>query len=440
MLAYQTSFPIAFAPAGTLLSMLIAAAMCGFGFWIAASRLGGVIGGSITGLAIAAMHYIGMAAVLAPAVQIWEIGYVMVSVITGVVLMAFGMWVVVRWNTLQTQAAGTAIFALAIFSMHFTGMTALTLKPEPAVAVPSLMMAPGMLAVVIAAVAFLVIALGLIAVLFDVQQSHVRDLKTAKAQLETLTDSLKGALEESLTAQRAKATFFAAMSHELRTPLNAIIGFSEMLLFQLFGPLGHARNIEYVSDIHESGLRLLSLVNNVLDISSMDAGGMELTEEIFSVDATTIKAFRTIEPLAKKAGVRLTAVIAPDLPKLSGDPQRIEQIVLNLLSNAVKFTPENGDVEMSLSLHADGLKIIVADSGIGIAKEDLAKVFERFSQVDDGLARKYEGAGLGLPICKHLVELHGGTLTIDSILYAGTTATVTLPISRIAKASMVHAA
>jgi signal transduction histidine kinase len=440
MLAYQTSLPVAFAPTGTFLSMLIAAAMCSLGFWIAVGRLGGVIGGSITGLAIASMHYIGMASVLAPAVQTWEISYIAVSVIIGVILMAAGMWIVVRWNTLKGHVAGTVIFTLAICSMHFTGMTALTLKPDPTIAVPTLIMAPGMLAVCIAAVAFLVIALGLIAVIFDTQQSHVCDLKTAKSQLETLTESLKGALQESLSAQRAKATFFAAMSHELRTPLNAIIGFSELLASQVFEPPSHARNIEYVNDIHDSGLRLLSLINDVLDISCMDAGKLELRKEIFSVDATIIKALRTIEPLAMKAGVRLTEIIPPDLPKLSGDPQRIEQMVLNLLSNAVKFTPENGDVEISLSLHTDALKIIVVDSGIGIAKEDIPKVFERFIQVDGRLARKYEGAGLGLPICKHLVELHGGTLTIDSILNAGTTATVTLPIPQVAKASMIHAA
>ena len=432
MLAYETSFPISFAPAGTFLSMLVAALMCGVGFWVSLGRFGGLVGGAVTRLAIVAMHYIGMSAVRAPADQVWDMDYVLASIIIGVGLMASGMWVVVHYNTLKSYAAGTAIFTFAICSMHFTGMSAFALDPNPTVAVSQVVMAPGTLAVGIAAGAFFVVAVGLVGVLFDTQQSHVRDLKAAKAQLEEMTAGLQVALEASQRASRAKAAFFATMSHELRTPLNAIIGFSEMLQTEVFGPLGNPRNMEYVGDIHSSGKKLLSLVNDVLDISRMNAGKLELREETFAVEALITKALRMVETQAAKASVRTEKIVQPDLPLLTADPKRIEQVILNLLSNAIKFTASGGHVKVSARGHRDGLLIMIADNGIGIAKDDLARLFERFVQIDSGLARKYEGAGLGLQISKQLIELHGGTLTLKSIRHIGTTATIALPACRLA--------
>jgi signal transduction histidine kinase len=435
MLAYETSFPISFAPAGTFVSMLVAALMCGVGFWVSLSRFGGLAGGALTGLAIVTMHYIGMSAVRAPADQVWDMDYVLASVVIGVTLMAFGMWIVIHYNTLKSYVAGTAIFTFAICSMHFTGMSAFALDPNPTVAVSQMVMAPGTLAVGIAAGAFFVVAVGLTGVLFDSQQSHVRDLVAAKAQLEELTQGLQVALEASQRASRAKAAFFATMSHELRTPLNAIIGFSEMLQAQIFGPLGHPRNSEYIDDIHSSGTKLLSLVNDVLDISRMNAGKMELREETFSLVDLINKALRMTETQAAKAGVRVTRDVQPDLPRLLADSKRIEQAILNLLSNAIKFTPNGGHIKVSTSRQTDGLRITVDDNGIGIAREDLARLFERFVQIDSGLARRYEGAGLGLQISKQLIELHGGTLILESTQHVGTTATITLPAFRIVEPS-----
>lgn len=253
-------------------------------------------------------------------------------------------------------------------------------------------------------------------------------------------ERLEHALEEAQSMSRAKAAFFAAMSHELRTPLNAIIGFCEMLDAEIFGPLGHPRNKEYIRDIHGSGRRLLSLINDVLDLSRMDAGKMELRQEVFSIADVVARAMRTVEPQSVKAGVRVAKTLAPDLPRVWGDPRRIEQAVLNLLANAVKFTPEGGYVGIFVNRDSDGLRIAVADAGIGIAPEDLPRVFERFVQVDSTLARKYEGTGLGLPISKQFVELHGGRLSLESELHVGTTATITLPASRMVEATAVVAA
>lgn len=440
MLAYQTSFPISFAPTLTFLSMLIASVMCGVGFQISLGRLGGMVGGLVAGFAIVSMHYVGMMAVQAPADPVWDIRYVIASIAIGVIPMVGGMAIMVRRNSLQSYAAGAGIFTLAICGMHFTGMTAFALSPNPGLAIPDIAMPPGTLAVGIAAVAFLAMALGLVGVLFDTQQNHVRDLQEANSKLEQLAYGLTLALNESQSADRAKNAFLAAISHELRTPLNTIVGFSKLLKDKAFGPLGHPRNTEHVHDIYSSGIKLLALINNVLDMSRMDAGKIQPREDTLSIDDVINKALHTIEMPAMKAGVYITKNVPPGMPQLVADPQCIEQAILNLLSNAIKFTPRGGNVEISVGLHMDGLRVVIADSGIGIAKADLPKVFERFAQLDGTLTRKYEGTGLGLPICKQLVELHGGTLTIDSKLHVGTTATITLPVSRIFRNSAVAAA
>jgi signal transduction histidine kinase len=321
--------------------------------------------------------------------------------------------------------------------MHFTGMTAFALNPNPAVQVPAMTMAPGTVAVGIAAVAFLVMALGLVGVTFDRQQGHVRDLKATKLRLELMAEELKVALEASQRASHARTTFFSTMSHELRTPLNAIIGFSEMLNTEVFGPLGNPRNAEYIRDIHASGMKLLHLVNDVLDISRLNAGKMELREEQLSIDELIVKAMRTTETQAAKAGVRMHRTVPHGLPHVFGDEKRLEQVLLNLLSNAIKFTPAGGRIDVAVGRCENGMHIVVSDTGIGIKEADLAKLFERFVQIDSSLSRRYQGAGLGLEISKQLVELHGGTLTLESMEGAGTRAIITLPSSRLVTDSLI---
>ncbi|HEY5238180.1 MAG TPA: MHYT domain-containing protein [Rhizomicrobium sp.] len=430
MLAYNKNFPIAFDPAVTFLSIAIASVMCAVGIALALGRAGALVGGTVMGLAIAVMHYVGMSGVRAPADQLWDANYIVASVLTGTALMALGMIVAVRRDR-ASLPAGTFIFTLAICAMHFTGMAALTLRPNPTIAIPDVVLAPATLAVSIAAAAFLVISISLIAVLFDRQRTSLKTLRATAAQLEQLSGNLQTALEEANSANRAKASFFAAMSHELRTPLNAIIGFSELLKEEIFSPLGDPRNAQYVRDIHNSGLRLLAIINDVLDMSRMDAGKMPLQETEIVLDDMVARALHTVEIQAKKAGVRLVKNIPLGLPKIRGDVQRLEQVLLNLLTNAIKFTHPSGRVEARVRLNAAGLYIDVADTGIGIAEENIDKVLTPFVQVDNTLARKYEGTGLGLPIAKKLIELHGGTLTLQSTLLVGTTATITLPVSRL---------
>ncbi|HXZ00608.1 MAG TPA: PAS-domain containing protein [Stellaceae bacterium] len=243
---------------------------------------------------------------------------------------------------------------------------------------------------------------------------------------------LRRAKDEAELASRSKTEFLANMSHELRTPLNAIIGFSDILMGQIFGPLGDTRYGDYARDIRDSGLHLLNLINDVLDVSKVEFGKVELIEETVDVAAVVESCARLMRDRADTAGIRLVQELPPGLPQLQADSRRLKQILLNLLSNAVKFTPSGGRVTIRAGQHAtDGFRLTVEDTGIGIAQQDLEKAMRPFGQIDSRLARKYQGTGLGLPLARSMAELHGGKLELDSAPGQGTIATIWLPPSRI---------
>lgn len=233
------------------------------------------------------------------------------------------------------------------------------------------------------------------------------------------------------TANQAKSEFLANMSHELRTPLNAIIGFSEVIKRGMFGPLSE-RYRSYGGDIFDSGNHLLELINEILDLSKLEAGHFELHEEDVDIAAVIRTSKRLVEAQAEKSKVRMYDSIEDGLPLIRADDRRMRQILINILSNAVKFTPEGGLVRVESSVKPTGLVISVSDTGIGMAPQEIPKALEPFGQIDSTISRKYEGTGLGLPLAKHLVELHGGTLTVESELNFGTTVTILLPPERIA--------
>jgi signal transduction histidine kinase len=232
-------------------------------------------------------------------------------------------------------------------------------------------------------------------------------------------------------ASMAKSAFLANISHELRTPLNAIIGFSEMIQGQVWGPLGSERYLSYVDDIAASGRHLLDLINNILDLAKAEAGKLELFEETVNLADIAETCARMVSPRVE-AGQLTLFLSLPEHPMLMrGDMSKLRQIILNLLSNAIKFTPVDGKVELTLRRTADGgCMLTVADTGIGMAADDIPKVFQPFVQIDNRLARKYEGTGLGLALSSTFVELHGGTMTIDSTLGRGTRVMVKLPSAR----------
>jgi len=256
--------------------------------------------------------------------------------------------------------------------------------------------------------------------------SVVRDISERKR----IEQALEEAKEGAELANRTKSEFLANMSHELRTPLNAVIGFSELMRKELLGPLGSERYLEYAADIYESGSHLLGVINDILDLSKIEAGKIDLEEETFDLSVAVDATLRLIRERAERRQIALAARIGASVPQLRADERKVKQILINLLSNAVKFTPEGGSVTISAERRPDGLVIAVTDTGIGIAPEDVPRALEPFKQVSAAHNRTHEGTGLGLPLTKRLVELHGGRLEIESAVGRGTTVSVQFPSER----------
>jgi len=244
--------------------------------------------------------------------------------------------------------------------------------------------------------------------------------------------TLRAALRQAEIANKMKAAFLAAMSHELKTPLNAVLGFSEIIRDEVLGPIGHDAYRDYAGNIHQSGTRLLSVINDILDVSRLEGG-------LLTIDARPENVLDVVESAVKLArGIthdrrRIVVDVAADMPALLVDPRRLAQALGNLLANALKFTPETGSVRFAAQPQPDGgVHLLVEDTGIGMAKETVAAALEPFRQLDGTLSRRFEGAGLGLYIAKALAELHGGVLTIDSAVGEGTAVTVALPANCVA--------
>ncbi|MFT5485784.1 MAG: PAS domain S-box-containing protein [Paracoccaceae bacterium] len=251
----------------------------------------------------------------------------------------------------------------------------------------------------------------------------VHDQTSAK-RVET---ALREAKEAAVTANNAKSEFLANISHELRTPLNAVIGFSEVMIQEVFGPVGNDRYREYAGDIRQSGVHLLGVINDLLDYSKLEAGRVELHVEDISPAAIMDKCIRMMRQRAEAEDLTLlTDTGDAEDTVIRGDDRKITQVILNLMSNAIKFTPAGGLIRLSISRSGDGVDIVVSDSGIGMSANDIELALAPFGQVDSSLNREYTGTGLGLPLSKSLVELHGGTMTIDSMPGKGTTCTVHL--------------
>ncbi len=245
--------------------------------------------------------------------------------------------------------------------------------------------------------------------------------------------ALRQAKLQAETANRSKTEFLAIMSHELRTPLNSIIGFSDILASEMFGPLGSPEYVQYSRDINESGKHLLDIINDILDVARIESGALSLREAAMDVARLVQSTRRMVSERAAQADVDLRADIdLPDPPPaLVGDERRLKQVLINLLSNAVKFTPRHGSIVLSVRLgDDDGFVFEVTDTGIGIAAENLERVLIPFGQADGSATREYDGVGLGLPLSRNLVDLHGGELRISSMPGEGTRVVVRMPPDR----------
>jgi len=257
----------------------------------------------------------------------------------------------------------------------------------------------------------------------------------AAARLHVLNQELREATGRAQEADRLKSAFLATMSHELRTPLNSILGFTGILLQGLAGPLNEEQD-KQLRMVQGSARHLLALINDVLDLSKIEAGELRVAREPFDLRASIARVIATVEPLATKKGLTLTARVAPEVGTVRSDPRRVEQVLLNLLNNAIKFT-ERGEVSLAAEVVTDGhalaagapvVRVRVSDTGMGIKPEDLATLFRPFSQVESGTSRHHEGTGLGLAICRRLADLLGGTIGADSRWQQGSVFTFTLPV------------
>jgi two-component system cell cycle sensor histidine kinase PleC len=269
----------------------------------------------------------------------------------------------------------------------------------------------------------------LLATVSELRQSR----QSLEAQTQQLADLAERHLEQKARAEmanRAKAEFLANMSHELRTPLNAIIGFSEMMEQQTFGPLGSPKYQDYCSHIHESGQYLLHVFSDVLDMSRLEAGRVRLNRSEFGVETAIKNAMRDVEAAAQAKNLAIEVDVSP-AESIQADREAVERILVTLLRNAVKFTPDGGAISIGAQAFDEQIYIYVEDTGPGIASADLSRLGRPFEQADLTLANGMKGSGLGLAIANSLVELHGGSLRINSTLGEGTVVLVALPRSPI---------
>ena len=265
----------------------------------------------------------------------------------------------------------------------------------------------------------------------DNLRAMVDQLEASQEKLSLLARKYEVAMTRAEAANQAKSEFLANMSHELRTPLNAINGFSEIMAAEMFGPLGDPKYKGYAADIHKSGQHLLSLINDILDMAKIEAGKMTLHYEEVSLKEVCDDAVRLMRGKAQEAGLTLTVEAPGDLPEIEADHRGCKQVMLNLISNAIKFTPEGGSITVRLApLGAERVRVAVTDTGIGIAADDLARLARPFEQVEGQHSKTTQGTGLGLALTKSLIEMHGGTLHMESQPGDGTTVSFDLPIRR----------
>ena len=261
------------------------------------------------------------------------------------------------------------------------------------------------------------------------QQETFTLLLRENDEIAELRDELAAANEAAASAEVAKGRFLAVVSHELRTPLNAIIGFSDMLLHEMFGGFKDPRQKEYVGLVRDSGQHLLAVVTSILDVSRIEAGAYATEPEPFRFIEAVEMCRSMMQLQANAKNIDLQAQIAPDAGEINADRRAVQQILINLVSNAIKFTPDGGDVVVGAKRVGSRLHFWVSDTGIGIAEEDFANLGKPFMQIQNDYTRRFEGTGLGLSLVKGLVALHDGTMSIESMPGEGTTVTISLPVN-----------
>jgi signal transduction histidine kinase len=330
-----------------------------------------------------------------------------------------------RFGRIGATAILTAIAVIAIVSLHVLIRTLEGLSIKP-------------LAVLNLSSEIAIVATPIIFYSRDV----IARLKSSRTRLDEMSRRLMLSAEQAEAANRAKSAFLANMSHELRTPLNAIMGFSEIMKDQHLGPVTNARYLSYAGDIHASGHYLLGIINDILDLSKIEAGKMTVDNaEEFPLCQALQASLVICAVQAEKFGVRLESQLPPENVRLLAVERMIRQIVINLLSNAIKFTPAGGTVQVSgQTIAGGGYAVTVQDSGIGMSEQEIVKALTPFGQIENKMTATHTGTGLGLPLAKAMLELHEGELEISSVPGHGTRVVLNFPAARIKSGRSIAAA
>lgn len=443
-LGYRLMMPVSYEFAILLLSMIVAIAAALIGFCIISRQeqvsLISLSAASIfIGSGIIGMHFTAMSSLRLGAVLSYEPKLIVLS---GAVAISFSFGAL--WFKLCTPNAaflsesrrliGSALLmGIAISGMHYIAMAAVRFQSAPLTQLNLSAIDNSLLAVVIGIAALMLLKLALLASVFarrlSAELATTEILRQTEERLEQLVQQRTEELERekliSEAANRAKSEFLANMSHELRTPLANIINISDLLNEQLLGPL-NAKQQQFVNSISTCGYELLNLLNDLLDLSKIEAGREELVLEAVSIEEICQECLSSIQEQANSKGLQLSLEIAPDLTTCTADRRRLKQIFLNLLSNALKFT-DAGSITLKVDKESNYFRFAVIDTGIGISVSEQAKLFQPFQQLDSGLNRKYMGTGLGLALSRNLAHLHGGDITVESELGRGSCFTLLLP-------------